>query len=290
MVKKLLAVLLAALFMTSCGGDKDNVMSARKFAAVLYDYHLAQSLSLDLSLSNAYQQELYYNYVFEKHGITRDEFDRTLSYYTRHPGKFHDIYVKMYDRVDADREVLLHRIEIAKKKLDPVGSGDSIDLWGRVHNQILTQSHYLNPIVFDINVDTTFYLSDSIFWTAGITFQDTVPSSDFAYISMSLDYGDSISTVDTLMERSGTFSLKLGSDDKKTADRLVGSITYQDTLADSRKRILLTDVLLLRTHRNIINADSLAIQSDSIDAVADTVNVSDEDEPLEDSVEFIMLE
>ena len=90
------ARLLAAVFvllLASCKVERpSDVLSPKKMEAVLYDYHLAQVMCNDLNGQDRYKRELYMNYVYEKHHVTRAQVDSSLVWYARYPKDLSAIY------------------------------------------------------------------------------------------------------------------------------------------------------------------------------------------------------
>ena len=75
-VKAVFALLL--LFVVSCRVEMPkDVPSPDKMEAVLYDYHLAQTMATTLSTSD-YKEKLLYKAVFKKHGMTKEELEQNL--------------------------------------------------------------------------------------------------------------------------------------------------------------------------------------------------------------------
>ena len=245
----------------------EGVLSPRKMENVLYDYHRAQTLSKSLSYDNRYKRELYIDYVFQKHSITEEEFDASLVWYTRNPKELHKIYEKLYTRIQKDCKTASSRLERTEKKSFSVASGDSVDLWYLRRSQVLTQSPFTNPVVFEIVTDSTFYLSDSLLWTSGVSFITDKKSLAMpqAYISMSLYYGDSISIVDTLLFSNGHFRLGIQCDDGKRLDKIRGAVSYINTTqVENSSSLLVSEMSLLRCHIGNSRSMSVNIQSDTI--------------------------
>lgn len=246
-----LLVLAALLLFAGCRARRpENVLSPRKMESLLYDYHLAQAVVNNLPYEDKYQAEFYRNYEFQKHGVTKDEFDASVLWYTRNPKELNKIYEKLYARADRERDAAASRMEIAEKKSFSVMSGDSVDLWYLRRTNILTASRYQNPLLFEISSDTTFYYSDSIVWTVGTTFIDgggdsIVPK---AYLSLSMVYGDSISTVDTLVDMTSIYRLDMQSDPVMTLSSVKGAVSYIAGNDDVPACLLLSDISLLRIH------------------------------------------
>lgn len=263
----LLSCLAAALLLCGCLARRpEGVMSPRKMENFLYDYHLAQSVAVSLPYNERYKRELYYNYVFEKHGLSRDDFNKSVVWYTRHPDELNKIYTRLYNRIDDDSKLLTTALERTERKSYRVVSGDTVDLWYLPHVQFMTESPLLNPLLFEFSADTTFHESDSLSWRMDLTFfgiqSDSITPS--AYMSLSVFYGDSVSAIDTLARMSGSYELAIQCDPVKIPQKVKGAVTYMGGVENDSLFLLLSGVSLIRTHVYAAMADSLA--SDTVAA------------------------
>jgi hypothetical protein len=92
-------VLVLNLFMfSSCSGKKKYVISKKKMVPILVDIHIADEIFTsryfqdpDIMLDSAKT----YGWIFKKHGITKADFDSSMSYYAENPDMLNDIYTKV---------------------------------------------------------------------------------------------------------------------------------------------------------------------------------------------------
>lgn len=257
-------VLLMALFMlTGCRLRRPgDVMSPGQMESFLYDYHLAQAVVAELPVADRYTTPAYMDWAYEKHNITKEDFERSLVWYTRYPKELAKIYKRLSNRVDDEYKSASKVQSRIEKKSYSVQSGDSVDLWYLNRICLLNTSDYMNKITTMTKVDTTFHLGDTIVWNLNNTFvcpEDS--SSRWAYMSLSASYNDSISTVDTLLRESGRISLSLVLDKTLSATGIRTFLCYTDT-ADLREGMLISsDVDLMRYHRHASAADSVNVKS-----------------------------
>lgn len=267
---RLFLLLMAAVFVAGCGNrSRHGVVPPRKFAAFLYDFHMAQAVGGDLKAEDRYMQKLYVNYVFEKHGISREEYDTSLVWYTRHPEELYKIYVSLSERTDEEKELLSASLEKIERRSFDVESGDTVDIWYLERNRLMTSAPLMNPLAFSITVDTTFYRSDSLQWRVGIMFNGIIRDSMAvneagAYLSLSLAYKDSISSTDTIAVKDGVYVLNLKCDETAVPDKVFGSITYLDSDSCANPFVLLHDMSLVRFHEQSHVSDSLSAVADSL--------------------------
>lgn len=158
-MKKLyiLAGLLAGI--TACSAPKPD-LGTDKCAEILFQMHRADAIISvkgfnDRSLNN--DSLSYYNELFAKQGITRQQFMETIEWYVNHPDQYKDLYTKVINLVAKYEEDERIRWEVAEVK-------DSNDIWNLKTEFHLPLEGERNPIAFEIE-DTlhgTFTLSSDI--------------------------------------------------------------------------------------------------------------------------------
>jgi hypothetical protein len=84
-----------------------GVLSNREMRDVLYDLHRADGAIQVAGYNYSHDQEVagYYKNVLDKHGITQEQFDSSLVWFTDNPQIFNKIYPKVLERLEADFEV-----------------------------------------------------------------------------------------------------------------------------------------------------------------------------------------
>ena len=122
-MKKLFIILCVLLAVLGC--RPRGVLSNSEMRDVLYDLHRADGVIQVLGYNYSHEQEVagYYKNVLDKHGITQEQFDSSLVWYTDNPQIFNKIYPKVLERLEADfeREKQLreaNRDRLAKNKLN----------------------------------------------------------------------------------------------------------------------------------------------------------------------------
>ena len=100
MKKIILLLIVSILIFDSCHHspkDKEskNIISPSKLSEILADIHIAEaSMAIKYpnpdSITSHYPD--YYNSIFQKHKVSKDDFIKTMNYYQRHPEKLEKIY------------------------------------------------------------------------------------------------------------------------------------------------------------------------------------------------------
>ncbi|MBR3936517.1 MAG: DUF4296 domain-containing protein [Bacteroidaceae bacterium] len=248
----LLAILLPVL--SGCRLNRpDDVLAPRKMEQFLYDYHLAQAIGQELPKEDKYSSKAYTDWAYHKNGITPEEFNRSLVWYTRNPKELAKIYKRLSNRLDDEYKTATRSLAQIEKKSFEIQSGDSVNLWYLASTALLNTSVYMNKLTYKINRDTTFHKGDTVCLDVTGTFvsADTCQSR-YSYMSLSAYYTDSVSTSDTILRTNGNVMLSIVLDADKDFSSISGSINYLDS-ADNRNSILmLSDMDLMRYHRRTL--------------------------------------
>ena len=263
-MRKLDVILLGLLAVTLSGcrlKRPDDVLSPKKMEQFLYDFHMAQAISQDLSRDEKYTTAAYVEWAYMHNGITREQFETSLVWYTRYPKEFSKIYKHLSLRIDEEYKSVSRSLAKIEKKSFDIVSGDSVNLWYLDRSALLNSSAYMNRLTYKINPDTTFHLGDTLCLSMYGTFiwPDTTPASAYAYVSLSAYYPDSVTTADTIVDASGRIALSVSLDNKKKLSGISGSVNYLDS-ADNRSSLLLLSGLELMRYHAIVAADTVSAQ------------------------------
>lgn len=249
-----LLVLLSACAHKHGGG----VLSPAKLEAVLYDYHLAQVMVNDLPANQRYKKELYFAYVYDKHGVTKADIDSSLVYYARHPKGLSEVYANLSKRVEDDIQRLDEEDKPLKVREAISVAGDSADLWYDVNFVEMNASTLKgNKYTFTIPTDTNFRPLDHIVWGGEVRFLDDEVDSLYKYLHLSLRVAymnDTVVYADTMLCASGMFSLEVYD---SAMVRNIDGVAYMKS-RDADERLLILSPSLMRYRHG---SDSLVVDS-----------------------------
>jgi len=102
-MKRFLALTFLIASLLSCKDEltkinKKNLIPREELVEILVGIHMADVMTNGLNFSRKYEPgdtiDLYLS-IFEKHHVTRVQFDSTVAMYIRQP----DVYLKVYDEV-----------------------------------------------------------------------------------------------------------------------------------------------------------------------------------------------
>lgn len=141
--------------MWSCGKKvPEEIIQPQAMENLLYDYHLATTMSADLPYDENYKKQAYLAYVFQKHGVTEAEFDSSMVWYSRHSDEMNTIYQNLQKRMETTAELLKKQTVRSSGEVAVSLSGDTVDLWQDRTIYWLTSSTLTNKLTFDLKTDT----------------------------------------------------------------------------------------------------------------------------------------
>ncbi len=117
-MKRYLVVLIIAVLFVSCGHKKEKIpqsniiLNKKEMTEVLVDVYIAEAALVatmqDGNTAKAYTN-LYYNYIFKKHNITRSTYLSNLHYYSFRLKEMKEIYT--------DVMIKLISMQVKKKRV-----------------------------------------------------------------------------------------------------------------------------------------------------------------------------
>ena len=134
-----------------------GVIKRDKMENSLVEIHTAEAISETNFAeygSNAQKEKLAAE-VLKKNGVTKAEFDSSLSFYSSRLDLYMKIYQKVTERLVAQKENLTESVLAFERTLmTPVG--DTVDIWNK-SSQIVLEPGVLANRVHEIKVDTNFH-------------------------------------------------------------------------------------------------------------------------------------
>ncbi|BAX80284.1 DUF4296 domain-containing protein [Labilibaculum antarcticum] len=125
-------------FLISCKDNKKNTppLNEDQFTKMLIDIHIIDGTLSSQNIYRSgdnYRPSYYYNSIYKKYNITREQFDSCISYYSYDTNKFTQIYDVIIDSLN-HLETKYH-IEIKNKRLEL----DTVNLWKKKQNWRVTE-------------------------------------------------------------------------------------------------------------------------------------------------------
>lgn len=253
--------MLCGLF--GCGKKvPKDVIQPQAMEDLLYDYHLATTLSADLPYNENYKKEAYLAYVFKKHHVTEAEFDSSMVWYSRHSDEMTTIYQNLQKRMETTAEQLKKQTIRHSGEVSVSLSGDTVDLWQDRTLYWLTAYGLTNKLTFDLKADTSFHEKDRLVWEADFSFLPKGKTSGRVVMGVNLTFSnDSTQGMTRVVSMSGMQRLVITPDSAFKYKNVTGFMYYT---GGEETSVLVSRIRLMRyrtpEHLLPVVSDSLATE------------------------------
>lgn len=270
MKKKGLYMVIALGVLSACGKKiPDDIIQPDAMQDLLYDYHLASTMSSSLPYTESYQKDAYFDYVFQKHHVTEAEFDSSMVWYTRHAEELATIYRNLQERLEREEKQMKEQVAKRDNQIDVSMSGDTVDVWQDRTLYWLSASSLTNKVVFDLKTDTTFKSQDAMELQADFHFIPSKATSGKAVMALNFYFdNDSVQGLTRIVTRPGKQRLYLRPDSAFTIQSVSGFIYYSNNEHPDAS-LLVDDIRLTRYHNHEMPqelVDTLKQERDTLQA------------------------
>lgn len=259
------ALMLCSLF--GCGKTvPKDIIQPQAMEDLLYDYHLATTLSADLPYNENYKKEAYLAYVFKKHHVTEAEFDSSMVWYSRHSDEMNAIYENLQKRMETTAELLKKQTVRHSGEMMVSLSGDTVDLWQDRTLYWLTPSVLTNKVLFDFKADTSFHPKDKLALEAYCSFMPKGKALGKIVMGLNVTFdNDSVQGITRVVSGSGMQRLVFRPDSAFKFKNVTGFMYYS---GEQKSSVLLSNIQLMRyrVHEESVTTvpDSLGVPADSL--------------------------
>lgn len=254
-LKKIILAIPLFLVLSCSVKMPEDIMPPEKMEEVLYDYHMIQAMSATLSSSD-YKEKLMYSYIFEKHNISKADFDSALVWYNRYPKHMKLIYDRLEKRMQQDVDMLggaktkyLEGVDLETAFL----ASNTAELWTGHRVRMLSATPLCNKLTFSFTTpkDSTFIAGDSLVFsfTAAFIKPEDADVKQKLYATVNLDYSDKTTRdAGKYVTESGRVSVAVPRNQASRLKSMTGYIFYFDNDTAYRSKLLLNDLSVKRIH------------------------------------------
>lgn len=284
-------MLVAMLLLTACEVPV-GVMSRKKMAEVLADVHIAEAITGQTYAYNDFSSKrACFEKVFEKHDITRDEFNHSVDWYARHPRIYSEVYEETVKLIEKRQDEVKNYAFHPEENPEFRHVIDSLNIWLRPMALRTTAEKY-DSLHFEIADSTLFGIGEKYIWT----FEQRAERDSLtpaAYLKLFVDYehGHADSIIYRLNDSLATYRyrVRLETTDTLKISRLHGY--FLTTNSDTVPPVRIDSVRLWRYYNteNVQIDITLRQRLDSIHAIEiknDTIS-SEKDKKSEAKTETI---
>ena len=274
------------LFFNACRPRlPEGVLGEGKLERVLYDYHMAQSISEnttpDSGDTETYRYELI-QAVFRKHGITEEQFEQSMNYYCSDLQRLNKIYKSLERRYE--REALAYgQTNVRDVYANLSADGDTANVWGGQSVIVVRTKAGENLQSWQQICDSTWLPGDQLLWRfIPVSFSPSSFRSITADLVVHYDNDSIRGTV-----RQGTtgqqFEIRVDNPESWTPTSIAGHV-YIAVSRDGQEQAVVaaTQVMLIRLHQerkvktNSLAVDSLTVDSINVDSIDEAPQPNDD--------------
>lgn len=253
-VNRLLIAFALMTLLCACDKAPRGIIKESDMVDLLVDLYKADAYveSYPMQFPDDSTRMLLKQSVYSKHGITQADYDTSLVWYAHNMDAYTDVYRRVIDRLDADRDKIdmnaapsRTAVQRADERLASTrrraANGDSTDLWTQQRTWLITQGLHTGFIPFDVDLDDDCRLGDRYelrFKVAG--WQRALMAV------VAADYSDGgTAFVRRNAMQPGWNGITLQTDSLRSVKRLYGYVKFQ---IPPHQMASLDSVQLLRTH------------------------------------------
>ncbi len=269
--------LFLSLLCWSCRGDKVRILSEKTMEDVLFDYHIAEGIARFENADTALAQR-YIEAVFEKHDITKEEFDSSMVFYMKHADRLHGIYEHLSDRFT--NEGRLQGVESNSLVASYTLEGDTANIWPLEKERVFSTYVPDNLLRYSIAADTTFLPGDKFIlsFRSDFLYQEGMRNG-FAMFSIRYE-NDSVVTRTKQISAGNVNTFEVSDDKRIGAKEILGYFLLRPPAKADNGAVLrlmvLSDIQLIKMHTDepegFVKEENKPIAVDSLDAQRDTLN------------------
>ncbi|PIF01902.1 MAG: hypothetical protein CR965_01135 [Paludibacter sp.] len=182
---RLILLLIVTILFIGCSNRPKNVLDEKEMENFLFDMHLLESSLRTGSYlyKTPREKQFYYAELFDKHGITKADYDSSIVWYTKNPKEYNRIYDKVLVRVNRLKK------EVFQRKFHPIDSVHFVqekNIWKAKSTYTLTAKQRQKEFFFEIS--DTLFSSQDIYQFSFCENLSTFDSIVNPYIVMYINY------------------------------------------------------------------------------------------------------
>jgi hypothetical protein len=261
---------LAACLLAACGKRlPKDVIATGEMESILYDYHLTNAMQSTVPGSDNAKKEAMRRYLFAKHGVTEEQFDSSMVWYTRHPEELAKIYTHLQERFKGESDHVAQLLASRDEGMTLSVPGDTVDMWnGDAYYRLQAQEPLHQMLTFTMKADSNFQANDAIRWTAQYAFGKDAHA--VLRMGLSVIYeNDSVSGEVKNVTRSGLKEIYIPQDSAYSIRAIHGFIYMPNS--SKQADVLVHDLTLMRYH---VPFDSTKLQRPKVDSLQTAGNTT----------------
>ena len=275
-----LAIVLLTILMIGCKPTvPSEYIQPGDLEDILYDYHVSQAMAKENGKDGhenyEYRQNVYFQTVLKKYGVTEAEFDSSLVYYYSHADRLKNIYQHVTERLSDDAKELGASVGDINKYSQYSETGDTANIWKNETDVLLIPKPTANRFDIHVEADTSFYKGDSFMFQFMTDFLCQNGGMD-AVLCLTAKYeNDSITQRISRISSSGMTQLRIPHYQEGRLKELNGFIYLNNDPreeGDIRKLMFISQIQLIRFHQKEYDNESKNDTENKADSLSGTSN------------------
>lgn len=230
---------------------------------ILYDWYMAQTMAddEDKGQDRDYAMHAYKLSVLKKHGVTEEQFDTALVYYTRHADKLHEMYRNIGEKLENEALALGADAREISRYGANVAEGDTADIWPGERGLVLSRRAPYNHVSYSVQGDTSLHKGDRVILSFDTRFIIQEGNrSGTAMLALIFD-NDSVASRTTQLRKNGHNAIELTDNDSIGIKEVKGFVCIGDdnSGAETTLRMMVVEnirlVKMKRPAKKKANAD-----------------------------------
>ena len=277
-MKHLSYIFVLCMMLVACNKRPAGVIPPDQMEEILFDYHLTQGV-IDIQPPEDFtHNQRYLDAVFANHGVTEEQFDSSMIYYTREALQLRDIYQNLNRRFTEIESTLKLEAGTGDITAGLTASGDTANIWTAGTTVILRPSPLKNKYIFNIRNDSTLFLRhDRLKLLANSIFFREIAEDrgSIVEIGITVEHNNGKTTgVNRTLNTNSPIELFLEVGGENDVQALHGYFYFTGNTA-TRNIAILTNIALVRMHDKTapppVLADTIPTDTVKTDSVAEKV-------------------
>ncbi|MCM1504836.1 MAG: DUF4296 domain-containing protein [Muribaculum sp.] len=238
-----MSALMLATLTVSCDKTPDYVIKSDDMVELLVDIHKGESI-LELNRSkyaNDSTRKVMKQSIFQRHGVTQEQFDTSLVWYGHNIEKYIEVYDKVIEELEG--EIKLADVSSDGSRVQMAVVGDSVDAWPDVRFRHFAYGEPSDILKFHLKRDENWEKGDVYTWRFYV--RKRISPINW---TLAADYNDGTSDyIFGSVASEGWNEVKFVTDSSKVTSNMYGTIMLQPETIESA---YVDSITLVRTRLN----------------------------------------
>lgn len=271
-MKHLIPFFVLLLIVSCRPSQPDYVLSEDTMEDILVDYQIAIGMAETEDGDIDENRYVRVHRVFDKYGVTEEEFDSSMVFWCTHSEDFKSITQRVSARIKQKASSLgitQDGSSVSNTYAELSADGDTANIWNGSKSVLLTSVKGNNLYMFSIPADSSTMVGDTYMWAFVSDMLSSTAKKD-VYAQLIIEYdNDSVLTSSRTIYSNGLIEVRnyLKAEYEHWKPRSVNGLIYLPSQEKKQCSLLiLNQMALIRYHNHVESMVTDSIDSDSISA------------------------